>query len=257
VYATNNLIARHQAPFFGWILIALDDEPIRIRIGTQEIAERAIALWPRNVRFMGPPVRFVTVALNPLHRLFRAFTRIPEPGAIALEYERFAPLNALMLDALISPRFTQAQAVMLKQNVIEICSAALPAVPLLDARAQRLMQLLSDNPRSSLDELADSLNLSYHRTSHLFTEAVGITVRTYQLWQKLFRASDPLLKGASLTTAAHAAGFVDSAHFSRAFQTAYGRSPRDAMKARRFVVYQREVFSKSAVDETLRAVDVD
>ena len=93
--------------------------------------------------------------------------------------------------------------------------------------------------------MARALSLSYHRTSHLFTETVGITVRTYQLWLKLYRASEPLMNGASFTAAAHTAGFVDSAHFSKAFQTAFGFSPRNALKKRRIVVYERDVFKKS------------
>jgi AraC-like DNA-binding protein len=253
VYATNNLQARFQLPFFGWVLVAIDNSPIQIRVGNRELSERAMAIWPHDVQFLGPPVRFVAIAVNPFHRLFRAFTQIGKSNAILLEVERFASLRDLMLSALVSPRFMQHEFETLAQSVLESAAPSLPTQSQLDARALRLMKLLSDNPRCSLSELAQSLSLSYHRTSHLFTEAVGITVRTYQLWQKLYRASDPMLKGASLTAAAHAAGFVDSAHFSRSFQTAYGRSPSEAMRVRRLVVYEPDVFTKAAIDQTLAA----
>jgi len=252
VYATNCLDVRLQVPFYGWVLISIDGEPIHIRTGGTEFAERAMALWARDVQFLVPPSRFVTVAVNPFHRLFRAFTKIAEPSALVLDYAAFAELRTSMVNALTSPRFAHAEALELKQRVLEIAGDTLPKVPSLDARAQRLMKLLCDNPRCTLSDLAQNLKLSYHRTSHLFTQAVGITVRTYQLWQKLYRANGPLTKGATLTEAAHAAGFVDSAHYSNAYFTAYGRSPRDAFKARRFVVYLDDAFTESAIGEALR-----
>jgi AraC-like DNA-binding protein len=67
------------------------------------------------------------------------------------------------------------------------------------------------------------------------------------LWQKLYRAGAPLLAGASLTEAAHAAGFVDSAHYSRAFQTAYGRCPTDMFRIRRTVVFYDNAFRSETV----------
>jgi AraC-like DNA-binding protein len=79
--------------------------------------------------------------------------------------------------------------------------------------------------------------LSYYRTSHFFTHAVGISLRSYQLWQKLYKSGPPLLEGASLTEAAHAAGFVDSAHYARAFQKAYGRAPSRMFRSRRVKVH--------------------
>ena len=255
VYATDRLTGRLQAPFFGWVLMSIDAEPVRIRLGTREFSERAMALWGRDVHFVDPAVRFVTIAVNPFHPLFRAFTRIDQSAAIPLDYSRLEPYRELALSALISPRFTQDQALTLTQVVIDVCKPLLPIVAPLDARARSLMTLLINNPRATLDELAQSLNLSYHRTSHLFAATMGITVRTYQLWQKLYLVNDPLVKGANLTNAAHAAGFVDSAHFSRAFQTAYGRSPRAAFKSRRVIVYQRDVFAKSAVEEAIRRTD--
>jgi methylphosphotriester-DNA--protein-cysteine methyltransferase len=84
--------------------------------------------------------------------------------------------------------------------------------------------------------------LSYHRTSHFFAETVGVSIRTYQLWQKLYKAGAPLIAGASLTDAAHAAGFVDSAHYSRAFQTAFGRCPTKMFKTRHTTVFFSNAF---------------
>jgi len=252
VFATNYLDVQLQLPFYGMVLLSLDDAPIHVSMDGNHIAHRAMALWARDVKFLTPPTRFVAIAVNPFHKFFRAFTKIGAAGVVALDRERFEVCRELMNCALSSVRFTHEQALRLHQRVLDISAGFLPTAPPLDQRAQHLMRLLCDDPRRTLSEMAEDLNLSYHRTSHLFTQAVGIPIRTYQLWQKLYRAGAPLLRGASLTEAAHAAGFVDSAHYSNAFQTAYGRSPREAFKTRRIVVFFRDAFTESAIGAAIR-----
>jgi AraC-like DNA-binding protein len=252
IFATNRLVQRLQLPFYGMVVLSIDGKPIRVSIDGQECEHRAMALWARDVRFLESCARFVVVAANPFNPLFRAFTKIPSPNVTPLDLARFAQFDALAHSALESRHFTHEEALALHRGVLETCREFLPAVPPLDARSKTLMEMLCDRPRSSLAELAKSLNLSYHRTSHLFAETVGISVRTYQLWQKLYRAGGPRLRGASLTEAAHAAGFVDSAHYSNAFQTAYGRSPTDMFKTRRVIVFYRDAFTEAAIGETIR-----
>jgi transcriptional regulator GlxA family with amidase domain len=80
-------------------------------------------------------------------------------------------------------------------------------------------------------------------------------MRTYQLWQKLYKAGASLLKGASLTEVAHAAGFVDSAHYSKAFQTAYGRCPTEMFKVRQIIAFNLSAFRDTSLIDTTSAVD--
>jgi AraC-like DNA-binding protein len=57
----------------------------------------------------------------------------------------------------------------------------------------------------------------------LFVEQTGVPFKTYLLWLRLVRAVELYSQGAnSLTDAAHAAGFADSAHFSRVFKRTFG-----------------------------------
>src|SRR3712207_8098417 len=53
------------------------------------------------------------------------------------------------------------------------------------------------------------------RYRHLFVAEIGLPYRGYVLWLRLGRAVDVFAAGGSLTDAAHAAGFADSAHLSR------------------------------------------
>ena len=46
--------------------------------------------------------------------------------------------------------------------------------------------------------------------------------RPYVLWQRMERAVAEYAAGATLTDAAYAGGFADSAHFSRTFRRMFG-----------------------------------
>ncbi|MBV9228376.1 MAG: AraC family transcriptional regulator [Chloroflexi bacterium] len=49
-------------------------------------------------------------------------------------------------------------------------------------------------------------------------------------WQRLLVALRTSASGASLTEAAHAAGFADSAHLTRVFRTTFGLPPSRIFK---------------------------
>jgi AraC-like DNA-binding protein len=73
--------------------------------------------------------------------------------------------------------------------------------------------------------LAARCGLSVSRLSHLFNDEVGTPLRPFILWLRLQTAGRHISGGASLTHAAHAAGFHDSAHLSRVFKSTFGLSP--------------------------------
>jgi AraC family transcriptional regulator len=74
----------------------------------------------------------------------------------------------------------------------------------------------------SLSDAAALVGLSPGRTRHLFVQQTGLPLRTYLLWLRLVRAVEIFAGGASLTEAAHGAGFSDSAHLSRTFRRMFG-----------------------------------
>ena len=79
----------------------------------------------------------------------------------------------------------------------------------------------------SLKTLAGIAGLSPSRFMHAFTESVGVPVRPYILWLRLQRAACDLMHRASVTSAAHRAGFSDSAHLTRTFRRMLGATPSD------------------------------
>src|SRR5262249_38187774 len=85
----------------------------------------------------------------------------------------------------------------------------------------------------SLERLAAVAGLSASRFMHVFTASVGVALRPYVLWLRLQRALGELMEGATSPGAAHAAGFSDSAHFSRTVRRMLGSTPSELARRRR------------------------
>ena len=74
-------------------------------------------------------------------------------------------------------------------------------------------------------EVAAAAGVSVSRLTHLFTTQVGLPLRRYVLWLRLTLAITEVAAGNDLTTAAHAAGFSDSAHLTRTCRDIFGVPP--------------------------------
>ncbi len=100
----------------------------------------------------------------------------------------------------------------------------------LDPRIGRVLDWLARADESGVTaaKAASVACLSESRFSHLFVEETGLPFRTYVLWRRLMQAVERAAAGESLTSAAHQAGFSDSAHFSRTFHRMFGL-PADAL----------------------------
>jgi len=85
-------------------------------------------------------------------------------------------------------------------------------------------QFLSEQPQP-ITHLAALVYLSPSRFRHLFRREMGMSVQSYLRWQRLLVALRTSARGASLTEAAHAAGFADSAHLTRVFRATFGVPP--------------------------------
>ncbi len=97
----------------------------------------------------------------------------------------------------------------------------------LDPRVAHALELLRAVPerRIKITELAGAVGLSPSRLAHLFRSHTGLAIRRYLLWLRLGDALRELSGSGSLTVAAHAAGFADSAHFTRTFRRMLGLMP--------------------------------
>jgi AraC-like DNA-binding protein len=109
--------------------------------------------------------------------------------------------------------------------------------PKRDPRVAKCLRLIENTlPESvSVEDLAFSVDLSSTRLMHLFKKEVGMPVRRFVLWARLRGAVNALQDEASLTDAAHAMGFSDSAHLSRTFSQMFGIPPSQVLSHNRFV----------------------
>jgi len=99
--------------------------------------------------------------------------------------------------------------------------------PSVNVVLKHLREKLGISDDFSLKTLAAVSGLSPSRFMHVFTESTGVALRPYILWLRLQRACCDLMAGASVTAAAHSAGFSDAAHLTRTFRRMLGMTPTD------------------------------
>ncbi len=94
----------------------------------------------------------------------------------------------------------------------------------LDPRLAKALQRIRalDDGALPAQALAEAASLSLSQLERLFSGTLGLSVRRLVLWQRLRQALRLAMAGDSLTSAAIAAGFADSAHFSRSVRSQFG-----------------------------------
>ncbi len=103
-----------------------------------------------------------------------------------------------------------------------------------DSRIVEVMTLIREDLTQNrpIEEIAAAVSLSSDRLLHLFVANVGVPYRTYRAWMRLKRAARLCFDGQDLTSAAHATGFTDSAHFSKTFRNMFGMAPSEVLSQR-------------------------
>lgn len=142
-----------------------------------------------------------------------------EPGTRA---PRMLELNELRtrLDVVVRDASESAWSALLEDTGFEACGP-------VDPRAAQVARALARSPDENVpaESLAQQVGLSGSRLEHLFTRSYGVPLRAWRGWWRMRLAAERLLEGRTLTEAAHAAGFHDSAHFSNTFRQTFGLPP--------------------------------
>jgi AraC-like DNA-binding protein len=100
-----------------------------------------------------------------------------------------------------------------------------------DERIAAALQMIGLTVAENLpiSSIAERLNLSSSRLHQLFKDVVGVPMRRYRLWLRIYFVVEKMSAGCSITEAATAAGFADSAQFSRIFRDITGVKPSDVI----------------------------
>ncbi len=209
------------------LLLALG-EPVGLCDGARRVATCHAALIPPDVEHtvVGAAGAVVLLHVNPDDVVGRRL-RMTGIGAEADAWRRAGePLRAHAAQSL-PRRWAEAEA--LAQGMLQTLQADAGPPPPTHPAIKKLLRLLPDALEEDvrLSALAPRVGLSAGRLSHLFGQEVGLPLRPYILWLRLQRAAGHLQRGATLTEAAHAAGFTDSAHLSHAFRRTFGLTPSD------------------------------
>ena len=136
-----------------------------------------------------------------------------------------ADIAADLLAQYRRPKVDEAALEKLGRKLVTRLAGATKATP-PDPRIRKIMAYAAArlDDAITLGAAAKSVGLSPGRARHLFVEQTGLAFRKYLLWLRISRALALFARGASLTQAAHEAGFSDSAHFSRTFRRMFGIS---------------------------------
>jgi AraC-like DNA-binding protein len=128
---------------------------------------------------------------------------------------------------------TPAQARALLSAIVAALDVRQPPRPRHPA-ARRMCAYLDGADRVDLAKLSHEAGLSPRQMRHAFTRDVGLPMRAYLRWKRVRRAIAAVEDGASLSAAAAAAGFADSAHLSRVFRAQFGIRPSQGLRSVRW-----------------------
>lgn len=208
------------------IALSANRQPFTARIGNEERQATAMLIshsLPHTIDARGHP--YLTVRVPPTHPAFR---RLAACGAQTLRDGLFDALEHPLNQALFG-HLTLADALRLFDAVIATACRELPTVAPLDARVRDALLHIGDRGEASLDEVATVMGVSLSRTSHLFTEHLGMSLRSYLMWQRMNKLWALLTSSQQLTLTelAHRLGFADSSHLTRNFRSLTGYLPSE------------------------------
>ena len=207
------------------LLLSATGAPLEVTTHGRVIKGDAVYVPPMCTRRLhAMHTGLVSINIHAPHPGFRALCAPAEAGALGLDRSAFARFDEQLLDA-YHGRLSHREAIDLFEAVVETATEQLPRPEPCDPRTQILRDLLRRSPDCSLEEMAEELHVAYTTASHVFARAMGVPLRSYQLWIKAVRAAARMAVGARLTHIAHEVGFVDSAHLSRTWRRAYGFAP--------------------------------
>jgi len=168
-----------------------------------------------------------TLFVEPETREGRVLTdRYLRDGIAAVERRPVEPVLPELLDAVMRRR-GRAAIVDLARRVVSSLTQRSEPTASSDERILRAIKHVSDHLSDSitLKQVAGVACLSPSRFRHLFAEQTGMGLRQYVLWRRFVSVWEHRMSGASLSEAAHAAGFADSAHLTRTSRRMIGIPP--------------------------------
>ena len=145
------------------------------------------------------------------------------------DVERTPPVDEAMRMLLAAARERRGRAAIVEQarRVVHALTRQTEPSVASDERIIRAVKYVNEHLSTplTLKQVAGVAFLSPSRFRHLFAEQTGMGLRQYVLWRRFVSVWEHRMNGASLSTAAHEAGFADSAHLTRTSRRMFGMPP--------------------------------
>ncbi|MET0334931.1 MAG: helix-turn-helix domain-containing protein [Rhizobacter sp.] len=225
-------VARHDVV----IRLTADGTPFDLEAGDYRGQAQAVVIPPtmqHSVVSSGPPL--ITLILHVIHPRFRMARAHLNDALTLMDAGSFAHLRASMHDVCSGPALLDS-ACDLMDALLDVVLVDAKRVPPIDLRIPWVMRKLDVDIDYPFEQLAADLGVSCSRLSHLFTQELGLSFRSYQIWARLRLAWELLVQrpDLSITEVAHIMGYADVSHFSRTFHNGLGFTPTMA-RDRNFV----------------------
>lgn len=227
LFATDRMQTEFHEHYAATVAIGLK-ENLTIETGNGIGEYRAALVTPNtNHRTLSAGVKMIAFILDPEVLDFQSIVHHSvQNQIIALDFEIFRSLLPELWD-LYYGQIDSDQAHAIQLKILKCLNPGSAPEEKLDSRVQKVARRIRNElpDRIRLDDLAQEFSISEDRLMRLFKESLGLPMRRYLLWVRLTEAARFLMEGMNLTDAAHAAGFSDSAHFSRTFKENFGFVP--------------------------------
>lgn len=147
-------------------------------------------------------------------------------GIVALPWDSLARAAAVLFSTWQAHGHVEAT-IAAARDVVHALAGGAGAAVVWDERIVRAIEYVNSHLGATLtlEEVAQAACLSPSRFRHHFVEQTGTALRPYVLWRRFLRAWQVAMRGGSLSTAAHTAGFADAAHLTRTSHRMFGFAP--------------------------------
>lgn len=229
VYVAPGIKRQRTCRYAATLLLSLGGKPIRVDAGKYGKGDFQALLVAPNVERSAALADsgYFSLNLDPQSYGYHVLMHVLESRGIhALDIALFSSCMPRLRD-LLRGKLGTAAAFDLSSDLIDAISDQKPADIFIDLRVLHVARVLrAQMPLTPpVEKLAASVGLSPGRLKHLFTEQMGVPMKSYLLWARMRRAGLLLHSGMPLTDVAHQMGFYDQAHFSRAFKRFVGLTP--------------------------------
>nr|WP_210411197.1 AraC family transcriptional regulator [Leptospira kmetyi] len=227
MFATNAMQTEFHSHYAATLAVSLEKN---IHIETEKGKEEyKVALVGPNTyhKTVSPGVEMIALMIDPETYEYGAISNLVQSGEVKrLDPNNFLPLMGKLRE-LYYGNLMDSEAWDLQLEMLRCVYPFQKPEKIVDERIQKIAQKIRTELPDSIrmKEIGKDFSISEDRLIRLFKENLGIPLRRYLLWVRIIEAVKLLMEGDNLTEAAHAAGFADSAHFTRTFKENFGFVP--------------------------------